>query len=169
MFPEKKELAMFNILVAASENDAIGKDNRLLWHLPNDLKHFKQLSVGHTVIMGRKTYDSIGKPLPNRRNIIVSRQSNLIIAGCEVVNTLEQAINLSRKDGEVFIIGGGDIYRQAMIFCDTIYITRVHHHFEADTYFQPIDLNIWVEKEREYHPADAKHDFPYSFITYLRK
>lgn len=160
---------MLNILVAAAQNNAIGKDNRLLWHLPADLKHFKQLSLGHTVIMGRKTYDSIGKPLPNRRNIVVTRQSNLHIPGCEVVHSLQHALDACRNNGEIFIIGGGDIYRQAMDICDTIFITRVHHPFEADAYFPAIDLDIWVEKEREDHPADEKHDFAYSFMVYVKK
>ena len=160
---------MISILVAADQNNAIGKNNQLLWHLPADLKHFKQLSSGHTVIMGRKTYDSIGKPLPNRRNIVITRQTYIDIPGCEVVNSLEDAIALSSQDGHVFIIGGGEIYRQAMDVSDTIFITRVHHQFDADTYFPAIDAHTWVEKEREDHPADAKNLFAYSFFVYKRR
>src|SRR5471030_811486 len=119
------------IVVAISENHAIGKDNKLLWYLPNDLKHFKEITTGHTVIMGRKTYDSIGKPLPNRRNIVITRQADLRIQGCELVHSLQQAIDVCKNDDTIFIIGGAEIYRQAILLCDTIYLTRVYHQFEA--------------------------------------
>src|ERR1700744_5562864 len=113
-----------SIVVAISENHVIGKDNKLLWHLPADLKHFKEITSGHTVIMGRKTYESVGKPLPNRRNIIVTRQ-DITIAGCEVVNSIEAAIELCKTQNEVFIIGGAEIYKQAMHLTDRIYLTIV--------------------------------------------
>src|ERR1700753_4239037 len=117
-----------SIVVAISENHAIGKDNKLLWYLPRDLKHFKEITSGHTVIMGRKTYESVGKPLPNRRNIIVTRQ-DITIAGCEVVNSIEAAIELCKTQHEVFIIGGAEIYKQAMHLTDRIYLTIVHQNF----------------------------------------
>src|ERR1700754_2685293 len=113
------------IVVAISENHAIGKDNKLLWHLPKDLKHFKEITTGHTVIMGRKTYDSVGKPLPNRRNIIITRQ-DIAIDGCEVTSSIEGALELCKTEEEVFIVGGAEIYRQSMHLTDRIYLTIVH-------------------------------------------
>jgi dihydrofolate reductase len=159
---------IISIVVAIAENHAIGKDNKLLWHLPNDLKHFKTITSGHTVIMGRKTYDSVGKPLPNRRNIIITRQ-HIEIAGCEVVNSLEEAVALCKTEGEVFIVGGAEIYRQAMAITNKIYLTIVHRSFEGDTYFPKIEENVWVETEREDHDADEKNKIAYSFITLVRR
>lgn len=156
-----------SIVVAIADNHAIGKDNKLLWHLPKDLKHFKEITTGGTVIMGRKTYDSVGRPLPNRRNIIVTRQS-ITIEGCEVVNSVEAALALCANDAEVFIVGGAEIYRQAMHLTDRIYLTIVHDNFEADTYFPEIEENIWKETERQDHEADEKNAFAYSFITLER-
>ena len=160
---------MLKILVAADENNGIGKDNQLLWHLPADLKHFKQLSTGHTIIMGRKTYDSIGKPLPNRRNIVITRQPDLTIQGCEIVHSLQQALDTCKSEEDVFIIGGAEIFRQAIAQCDIMFLTRVHHQFEADTFFPEIDPTIWEEIERKDYPADAKHNFAYSFLVYRKK
>ena len=125
------------MVVAIAKNNAIGKDNQLLWHLPKDLKHFKEITSGHTIIMGRKTYESVGKPLPNRRNIIITRQ-NITIEGCEVVNSIEDALKLCAGEDEVFIVGGAEIYKQAMALTDRIYLTIVHHEFEGDTYFPEI-------------------------------
>ncbi|CAM3808058.1 dihydrofolate reductase [Mucilaginibacter galii] len=153
-----------NIVVAIAANNAIGKNNKLLWHLPKDLKHFKQLTTGHTVIMGRKTFDSVGKPLPNRRNIVVTRQ-NIQIEGCEVVNSLNAALELAKGEAEVDIVGGAEIYRQAMPITNFIYLTIVHQDFEADTFFPEIDKNQWQELDREDHQTDEKHAFPFSFIT----
>jgi len=155
------------IVVAIAENHAIGKDNKLLWHLPKDLKHFKEITSGGTVIMGRKTYDSVGKPLPNRRNIIITRQQ-IEIAGCEVVNSLQAALDLCREHKEVFIVGGAEIYKQAMPLTDRIYLTIVHENFEADTYFPEISKDIWKETERTDHEADEKNPLSFSFITLER-
>ena len=155
------------IVVAIAENHAIGKDNKLLWHLPKDLKHFKEITSGGTVIMGRKTYDSVGKPLPNRRNIIITRQQ-IEIAGCEVVNSLQAALDLCRDHKEVFIVGGAEIYKQAMPLTDRIYLTIVHENFEADTYFPEISKDIWKETERTDHEADEKNPLSFSFITLER-
>jgi len=157
-----------NIVVAIAANNAIGKNNKLLWHLPKDLKHFKQLTTGHTVIMGRKTFDSVGKPLPNRRNIVVTRQ-NIQIEGCEVVNSLNAALELAKGEAEVDIVGGAEIYRQAMPLTNFIYLTIVHQDFEADTFFPEIDENHWQEIDREDHQTDEKHAFPFSFITLKRR
>jgi len=157
-----------SIVVAISENHAIGKDNKLLWYLPNDLKHFKNITIGHTIIMGRKTYESVGKPLPNRRNIIITRQ-NMTIEGCEVVNSIEAALALCSNEAEVFIVGGAEIYKQSLSKTDRIYITIVHQHFEGDSYFPEIEGNIWKETEREDHEPDEKNLLPYSFITFERQ
>jgi len=156
------------IVVAIASNNAIGKNNQLLWHLPNDLKHFKEITTGHTVIMGRKTYDSVGKPLPKRRNIVITRQA-ITIPGCEVAGSLQQAIELGRSDGDVYIIGGAEIYKQAMPLTDIIYLTIVHQAFEADTFFPEINPNEWLETSREDHQPDEKNPLPYSFITLQRR
>ena len=155
-------------VVAIAENHAIGKNNQLLWYLPNDLKHFKQITSGHTVIMGRKTYESVGKPLPNRRNIVITRQ-NIAIPGCEVVNSIEAALALCAHEQEVFIIGGAEIYKLALPLTNRIYLTIVHSLFEADAFFPPISMQEWVETEREDFEADEKNNIPYSFITLNRR
>ncbi len=159
---------IISIVVAISENNAIGKNNQLLWYLPADLKHFKNITTGHTVIMGRKTYDSVGKPLPNRRNIIITRQ-DITITGCEVVESIEDALALSADEKEVFIVGGAEIYRQSIHLTDRIYLTIVHQKFDADSFFPEINDDEWVETEREDHQPDEKNKLPYSFITLDRR
>jgi dihydrofolate reductase len=156
------------IVVAIGENNAIGKNNQLLWYLPADLKHFKNITTGHTVIMGRKTYDSVGKPLPNRRNIIITRQ-DIAIDGCEVVKSIEDALALVAHEEEVFIVGGAEIYRQSMHLTNRIYLTIVHQKFDADSFFPEINYNEWQETEREDHQPDEKNKLPYSFITLERR
>jgi dihydrofolate reductase len=158
---------MIALVVAMAENNVIGKDNKLIWHLPADLKHFKQITSGHPIIMGRKTFESIGKPLPNRTNIIVTRQTELEVAGCLVANSLAEALMLAQQlDSEVFVIGGAEIYQQALFLADTIYVTKVHHSFEGDTFFPEIDSVLWQEVSREKHEPDEKNSYPYSFVTY---
>src|ERR1700759_5153043 len=142
-----------SIIVAIGENHAIGKGNQLLWHMPNDLKHFKDITSGRTIIMGRKTFDSVGKPLPRRRNIVVTRQ-DITIPGCEVVKSIEDGLALCEGEDEVFIGGGAEIYRQAMHLTDVIYLTIIHENFDADTFFPEIDDKIWKETEREDFDAD---------------
>jgi len=156
-----------SIVVAISKNHVIGKDNKLLWYLPNDLKHFKEITTGHTVIMGRKTYESVGKPLPNRRNIIITRQ-NIKMEGCEVVNSIQSALALCVAEAEVFIVGGAEIYRQGLHLTNRIYLTIVHQQFEGDSYFPEIEPNEWKETAREDHWPDAKNAIAYSFITFDR-
>ncbi|HZY39362.1 MAG TPA: dihydrofolate reductase [Mucilaginibacter sp.] len=155
-------------IAAMSDNRVIGKDNRLLWHMPNDLKHFKNTTSGHTVIMGRKTFDSVGKPLPKRRNIIITRQ-NITIEGCEVVHSIEAALALSKGEAEVFIVGGAEIYKQALRLTNRIYLTIIHHHFDGDSFFPELSKNDWKEVSHENHPADEKNAFPYSFVTFDRR
>ena len=157
------------IVVAIGENNAIGKNNELLWYLPKDLRHFKTITKGHTVIMGRKTFESVGKPLPNRRNIIITRNTDLAIEGTEVVHTLEDALELCKQDEEVFIIGGAEIYKIAMPHTDKIYLTVVHENFEADAFFPEIDHNLWLETASEKHLPDDKNNLSFTFSTLERK
>ncbi|WP_316815585.1 dihydrofolate reductase [Pedobacter nyackensis] len=158
-----------SIVVAIAENNAIGKDNQLLWHLPADLKHFKQITTGRTIIMGRKTYDSIGKPLPNRRNIVITRTTGLQIPGVEVTSNIEDALALCSAEEEVFIVGGAEIYKATMEVTDRIYLTRVHQSYEADTFFPEIDFNLWNETDVEKHLPDEKNHVAYTFSTLSRK
>ena len=160
---------MLAIIVAASENNAIGKDNQLLWHLPDDLKHFKRTTRGHYVIAGRRTFESQGKPLPERTNIIITRNSNYRAEGCFVVNFLEKALDLAKDDDEPFIIGGEQIYRMALPKVYRIYLTRVHAEFEGDTFFPDLDWDEWKEVSRKYHEKDEKHAYPFSILVLERK
>lgn len=154
---------MINIIVAASLNNVIGKDNKLLWRQSADLKRFKELTTGKTVVMGRKTYDSIGKPLPNRRNIVITRQ-DIEIPGCEVVHSLEEALKLH---DEIFILGGGEIYQKSIILANKIFLTLIQTEIEGDTYF-PILGEEWKEESKEEFLKDEKNQFDYQFINYVR-
>ncbi len=169
--PSEKKTSELTIIVAAGENNAIGKDNDLIWHLSNDLKRFKKLTSGHHIIMGRKTFESFPKPLPNRTHIVITRQANYQAPeGVIIVNSLEEAITISRNDTQPFIIGGGEIYKQSIHLADKIELTRVHATFEsADTFFPNIDDSIWKEISRTTHDADDKHAHAFSFITYLKR
>jgi dihydrofolate reductase len=158
-----------SIIVAADENNVIGGDNQLLWRLPNDLKRFKSITTGHAVIMGRKTYDSMGRALPNRRNIVVSRDAALKIDGCETASSPDDAFRMAAGEEEVFVIGGEQIYRQAWNTADRLYLTRVHTEIEGDTFIPEIRDDQWIEESRESHPADGQHPYAYSFIVYKRK
>lgn len=155
-----------SIIVAIDQNFAIGKDNQLPWYLPEDLKYFKRVTTGHTLIMGRKTYDSMGKALPNRRNIVISRQKNLLLPDAEVVYSLEEAISLCSGNAETFIIGGAEVFKQAISLVKSLYITKIDHTFDADTYLRGIDLTEWKEVYREDRKPDVKNLFSYSFIRY---
>lgn len=156
-----------SIIVAIDENNAIGKDNDLLCHLPNDLKHFKTVTEGHPVIMGRKTFESLPKgALPNRRNIVITRNKDLQFERCEMVSSIQEAINLCADESEVFFIGGGTIYNEAINFADKLYLTRIHHQFEADTFFPAITPSQWKEISKEDFLPDEKHKYGYSFITF---
>ncbi len=159
---------MISIIVATDIQGAIGKDNALLWHLPNDLKRFKTITSGHPIIMGRKTYESIGRPLANRRNIVITTNKELQIPGCEIVNSLAEAVQLT-ADVEAFVVGGGQIYRESMAIADRIYLTLVDTELDADTYFPEIMPKDWEEVFREKHHSDEKHQYNYEFIDYIRK
>jgi len=168
---EKKKSSELTIIVAEGENNAIGKDNDLIWHLSDDLKRFKSLTNGHHIIMGRKTFESFPKPLPNRTHIVITRQKDYSApSGVIVVNSLDDAIDAARKDKQPFIIGGGEIYKQAMPLVDKLEITRVHASFEnADTFFPVIDQTRWKEVSRTTHDADEKHAYAFSFVTYVKR
>lgn len=170
---EEKKTSIGNgltLIVAAGENDAIGKDNQLIWHLSDDLKRFKALTSGHSMIMGRKTFETFPKPLPNRTHIVITRQQNYSVpTGVIVVNDLQDAIDAARNDQQPFIIGGGEIYKQAMPFASKIELTRVHESFDADTFFPKIDGSVWKELDKTFHPKDESHNYSFSFVTYERK
>lgn len=167
---DQKKKSELTIIVAAGENNAIGKDNDLIWHLSDDLKRFKSLTNGHHIIMGRKTFESFPKPLPNRTHIVITRQDKYPVPdGVIVVNSMEDALDAARSDKQPFIIGGGEIYKQAMPLANKIEITRVHHNFEnADTFFPEIDLSVWKETHSKFHEKDDKHEFSFTFLTYER-
>jgi dihydrofolate reductase len=160
---------MITLIAAVSENNALGKDNQLLWHLPDDFKRFKNITSGHHIITGRKTFESFPKPLPNRIHVIITRQKDYQPEGCLIVDSFAKAISVCPKDEELFIIGGGEIYKQSIEMADKLDITRVHHAFDADTFFPEIDLTKWKLTSEEYHPKDEKHQFDFTFETYLKK
>jgi len=162
---------MISIIVAIAENGAIGANNNLLWKLPNDMKRFKDLTTGHTVIMGRKTFESLPKgALPNRTNVVITRNTNASFEHCEIFNDLKTAIDKHKNEKEIFIIGGANIYEQAMKFAEKLYITNVHYSFEnADTFFSEIDNNGWITTEHKEFGSDEKHLYPYTFKTYIKK
>jgi dihydrofolate reductase len=165
-----KIIPNITIIAAAAENNAIGKNNQLIWHLRDDLKHFKSLTNGHHIIMGRKTFESFPKPLPNRIHIVITRQPNYQVPkGVIIVNTLEQALEVAKHDNQPFIIGGGEIYKQALNIANTIELTRVHDNFEADTFFPEIDTTIWKETSSIFNKKNSKNNHDFSFITYVKK
>jgi dihydrofolate reductase len=160
---------MIIMIAAASENNALGKNNELVWHLPNDFKRFKNLTSGHHIIMGRKTFESFPKPLPNRTHIVISRQEDYNPEGCIVVSSMEKALEICPKDETSFIIGGGEIYKLGMPFSDKIELTVVHHNFEADAFFPEINIEEWEITSSEFQSKDEKHLFDYTYQTYSRK
>jgi|SRR6476469_1609095 len=162
---------MVAFVVAVAENGIIGNKGELPWSkLPDDLKHFKRLTQGHPVVMGRRTYDSLGKALPNRTNIVVTRQQGWSAPGCETAPSVLAALDRAREiDEEVCVIGGGEIYREALPAADVIYLTEVHHAFEGDASFPALSPTEWREETRERHEADDKHAYAFSFVTLRRR
>lgn len=166
---QTKSINNLTMIVAAGENNEIGKNNDLIWHLRDDLKRFKALTSSHYIIMGRKTFESFPKPLPNRTHIVISRQSNYKAPeGIIVVGSIEEAINLAKNDSQPFIIGGGEIYKLAMPYASKIELTRVHSNFDADTFFPEIDRTQWKETANTFHKKDENHEFEFSFLTFQR-
>jgi dihydrofolate reductase len=156
------------IIVATDQHNGIGANNQLLWHLPADLKFFKQTTTGHTIIMGRKTFDSIGKPLPNRQSMVISRQPNLKINGAQVFTALADALAACQNEKEVFIIGGAEIYKLALPLANKIYLTKINGVFNADVYFPDILPNQWQETENTFYQNDDKNALDFSLITLVR-
>lgn len=160
---------MIIMIAAAAENNALGKNNELVWHLPNDFKRFKALTTGHHIIMGRKTFESFPKPLPNRVHVVISRQENYKPEGCIVVDSIEKALAICPQDDDNYVIGGGEIYNLALPFTDIIELTKVHHTFDADAFFPKINKNEWILVESEENHKDEKHLYDYTYETYIRK
>lgn len=160
---------MIILIAAVAENNALGKNNDLLWHLPNDFKRFKEITSGHHIVMGRKTFESFPKPLPNRTHVIITRQKDYVHEGCIVVQDLEKAIAVCPKNEDLFVIGGGEIYAQSILFADQLDITRVHHSFDADVYFPEINPEIWELTSETFNPKDEKHLYDYTFQTFVRR
>lgn len=160
-----------SIIVAKADNNAIGKDNQLIWHMPADLKHFKNTTMGHYIIMGRKTFESQKRPLPGRTSIVITRNKNYKAEGCIIVNSLEKAFEIGKenKQEEVFILGGAEIYEIAIPFTDKIYLTEIKSTFEADTFFPNLNMEEWEEIKRSECPADEKNPYPYNFLELIRK
>lgn len=161
---------MITVIAAIAKNNALGKNNDLIWHLPADLKRFKQVTTGHFILMGRNTFESIGRPLPNRTTIIITRNKDYFKDGCLIANSLEEALEMAKEEKQIFIIGGAQIYKETIEkdLANQLDITLVHKEFDADVYFPIIDKNIWKETAREDFKADEKNDYNYSFITYKK-
>lgn len=162
-------MSAISLIVAMADNGVIGRDNALPWRLPNDLKHFRRLTMGHPIVMGRKNYESIGRPLPGRRNIVVTRSAGFVAPGCTVVHTIDAALAAAGGDPEIFIIGGAELYAQTLAQARRLYLTEVHATVAGDVRFPPWDRQAWREVTREDHPADAAHEHTYSFVTLERK
>ena len=159
---------MITIIAAAGENNSLGKDNDLVWHLPDDFKRFKELTSGNYILMGRKTFETFPKPLPNRKHLIITRQDNYSVPeNCFVFDAIQSAIDFTDNQ-DIWIIGGGEIYKQSMEIADRIELTRVHSDFEADTFFPEIGEE-WKLVSEEYHPSDERHKYDFSYLTYDRR
>ena len=163
---ENRELT---IIAAVSINNVIGNNNKLIWKLSNDLKRFKNLTTNHSVIMGRKTFESLPNPLPDRDNIVITRDTNYSKPNIQVCSSIEDAINLTKTDTQPFIIGGGEIYSQTINIVDKIELTRVHKEFDGDTYFPEIPLDIFELINEENYNSDLENEFDYSYLTYKKR
>jgi len=157
-----------SILVAMAKNRTIGLDNALPWRIPEDLKYFKALTMGHHIVMGRKTYDSIGRPLPGRTTVVVTRSRNLELPGCTVAHSLEEAITACAGN-EIFIVGGAELYAQALPFAETLYVTEIQQEIEGDAHFPEFDRSTWQETAREKRSQTEPQPLEYHFVTYRRK
>lgn len=165
----KSHKTKISLVVAVDQRNGIGKENQLLWHLPNDLRHFKRITTGKTILMGRKTLESIGRPLPNRKNIVLSKQiPPTQESDLRYCASLEEALELTKFEEEIFVIGGGNIYKQMLPIATYIYLTKVDATFDADTFFPQLDPTEWQIISSENHPADDKHAFSFTFIEMAR-
>jgi len=159
---------IISMIVAMGRNREIGKDNAMLWHLPADFKHFKSVTMGKPILMGRKTFESIGRPLPGRENIVVTRNKEFSASGITIVHSVDAALEAAKQYDEVMVIGGDSFYQQMLPVSKRLYITEVHDAFEADAFFPEINLAQWRELERVEHEADERHAHAYSFVSYER-
>ncbi|MFE5323482.1 dihydrofolate reductase [Paenibacillus sp. NPDC056579] len=163
---------IISFIVAMDERRGIGVNNKLPWHLPADLAFFKRVTTGHTILMGRKTYESIGRPLPKRRNVVMTRDRGFAAEGCEMVHSVEEALERygsEAESGELFVIGGAEVFRMFMPHADKLYITEIAHTFEADTFLDPVDASEWRVLSREKGPRDEKNPYDYEFVIYERQ
>lgn len=160
---------MITIIAAAGENNELGLNNDLVWHLSDDFKRFKKLTTGHHIIMGRKTFESFPKPLPNRIHIVITRNKRYKAEGAIVAYSMEKALNIAKDDGQPFIIGGGEIYKLGLEVADKIELTRVYENFEADTFFPEIPSEKWDLIAEEYHEKDERHKFTFTYQTFVKK
>ena len=161
---------MINIIVATDNNNAIGKDNDLLWHISEDLKYFKRTTLGSPIIMGRKTWESLPfKPLPKRENIVISRNKDYKAEGATIINSVEEAIDYAKKFDKSFIMGGGMLYKAALPFCDKLYITKVFKDYQGDTFFPEIDLNTWTIESESEIKTDPNNSLEFQFLVYKKK
>lgn len=159
---------MISLVVAMTENRVIGRDGGMPWRLSHDLKRFKKLTMGHHLLMGRKTYESIGRPLPGRTTVVISRTASYDDPSIRCARSLEQAIEFAREDEEIFITGGAQIYELALPLVGRMHVTKIHCQIEGDTYFPAVDWEQWQRVDQEHHTADDKNDYDYSFLTYER-
>ncbi len=160
---------MISFVVAIGQNNVMGKDNAIPWHIPADLKFFKKVTMGHPIVMGRKTYDSIGKPLPGRENIIMTRNQHYAQEGCTIIHTVEELLKLEEKNEEVCVIGGAEIFKITFPHADRLYLTKINHEFEGDTFFPDFDESEWKIISEEKGPKDEKNPYDYTFFIYERK
>ena len=160
---------MVTMIAAAGENNELGKDKDLVWHLPDDFKRFKKLTTGHHIIMGRKTFETFPKPLPKRTHVVITNNESYLAKDAIVVNSLEKALEIAKNDDQPFIIGGGEIYKLGMEVADKIELTRVHGTFEADTFFPEIKPGNWKLESEEFHEKDEKHNYSFTYQTFVKK
>jgi dihydrofolate reductase len=159
---------MISLLVAMDKNNLIGRDNDLPWRLPADLAYFKRVTMGHSIIMGRKTFDSIGRPLPGRENIIITRNKEYMAKGCKVIHSTNEVLEMDEKDKELFVIGGAEIFKELLPFADRLYLTEIDDVFYGDTYFPEFSLQDWKVVSSEKGPKDEKNPYDYTFVVYER-
>lgn len=162
---------ILSLIAAVANNNVIGNDNKLIWHMPADLKRFKKTTMGHSILMGRKTWESIGKPLKGRQNLVLTRKEFFLAEGCEVVHSIDQAIKKTKHEKEVFVIGGSDIYEQCidLFYTRRMYITRIYANFDGDAFFPDIDEEQWELEDMEEFDADEKNKYPYAFLKYKKR
>lgn len=166
---ESKSSKEITLIAAASENNALGKDNKLIWHLSEDLKRFKRLTQGHAIIMGRKTFESMPRALPNRKNIVLTNNKDYQVKDAWVAHSIDEALHLTDGDPQPFIIGGGEVYKLFLPIADKIELTRVHSSFEADAFFPELDSTQWDLVEEEKHHSSSDQPYDYSYLTYKKK